>query len=318
MKAVIVETYGKPEVAQVKNVPEPVITQPRQLRIKVIASGVNSGDARLRRADPWFVRLIFGFNGPRRRILGTGFSGIVEEIGSAVSGYQVGDRVYGMTEDFMGCHAEYVVITDKTPMGKMPETMSFVDGAALPFGFTTALHFLDGIDMSHKTVFINGASGAVGTCFLQLAKERGGVVTTVTSTDNIELMNKLGADTVIDYTKTDILSLGTKYDIVIDCVNVIPVPRIHTLATKGGVIVLLSALIKEMLQSLFIKKYQVRVGSAKVTSEQFTTISSLYSSGKIHPVVDKVFDIDEIVEAYRIVDSKKKVGSIVLKIQKEQ
>lgn len=317
MKAVVVETYGGPEVAQVKDVPEPVITKPNQLRIKVMASSVNSGDARLRRADPFFVRFVFGFNGPRKRILGSSFAGVVDEVGSSVSTYKVGDRVYGMSEDFIGGHAEYLVVTNTTPMGKMPDAMSFVDAGALPFGFTTALHFLDGLTMSGKTVFINGATSAVGTCFLQLAKERGATVTAVTSGENLDFIQKLGADTVIDYTKTDVLSLGKKYDIVIDCVNVIPVSRVHTLAEKGGVIILLAGLIKEMVQSMFIRRYQVRTGPAKVTSEQFSTISSLYTEGKIHPVIDTVFVMNDIVEAYKVVDSKKKVGSVVLEIQKE-
>ncbi|MEN9551642.1 MAG: hypothetical protein RI935_19 [Candidatus Parcubacteria bacterium] len=317
MKAVIVEKYGGPEVAQVKNIEEPIITKPNQLRIKIIAAGVNSGDARLRRADPWFVRLVFGFMGPRKRILGANFSGIVEEIGANVSTYTVGDRVYGMTENFVGCHAEYLVINNTTPMGKIPEKMSYVDAAALPFGFTTALHFLEGVDLANKTVFINGASGAVGVSFLQLSKDRGALVTAVTSTDNVELMTQLGADMVFDYTKTDILSLGIKYDVVIDCVNVIPVKSIHLLTKEGGVIILLSGLIKEMLQSLFIKKYKVIIGTARVTSEQFLIISSLYTKGVIHPVINKTFTIDEVAKAYQLVDSKKKVGNVVLKIQEE-
>lgn len=314
MKAVIVKKYGGPEVAQVMDVEEPVIVNPKQLRIKVMAAGVNSGDARIRRADPWFVRLAFGLTGPRKPILGMAFSGIVEEIGGGVTKYHVGNRVYGMSEDVAGAHAEYMVIDETTPMGVMPEMMSFVDAAALPFGATTALHFLEGLDVNNKTVCINGASGAVGICFLQIAKERGATVTAITSTDNITLMTELGADMVIDYTKTDIASLATEYDVFIDCVNVIPVSCIDSLVRRGGVAILLSGLIKEMVQSLFIRKCQVRIGPAKVTSEQFTVISSLYSTGGLKPVIDKVFTMDSIVEAYRLVDSKKKVGSVVLSV----
>jgi NADPH:quinone reductase-like Zn-dependent oxidoreductase len=314
MKAVIVKTYGGPEVAQVMDVPEPVIVNPKQLRIKVMATGVNSGDARIRRADPWFVRLAFGLTGPRNPVLGMAFAGVVEEVGSEAAQYHVGDRVYGMSEEIMGAHAEHLVVNDTTPMGVMPEMMSFVDAAALPFGATTALHFLEGLDVNNKTVCINGASGAVGICFLQIAKERGAVVTAITSTDNITLMTELGADIVIDYTKTDVSSLATEYDVFIDCVNVIPVSRVDSLVRRGGVAILLSGLIKEMVQSLFIRKCQVRIGPARVTSEQFTATSSLYSTGGLKPVIDKVFTIDAIVEAYTLVDSKKKVGSVVLKV----
>ncbi len=204
MKAVIIKKYGGPEVAMLLTAPTPTITKPNQILIKVIASSVNSGDARLRRADPWFVRLIFGFTGPRKKILGVVFAGEVIAIGDSVHTYQIGNRVYGMTEDFMGCHAEYLLVTDNTPMGLIPETMTFTDAAALPFGGTTALHFLQGLDLQDKKVFINGVSGSVGLCFLQIAKARGATVIGVTSANNVELTKELGADRVIDYSQTDI------------------------------------------------------------------------------------------------------------------
>ncbi len=314
MKAVIVKKYGGPEVAQVTEVPTPQVKKPQQMLIKVIASSVNSGDARLRRADPWFVRLMFGFTGPRKRILGTVFAGEVVAVGASITTYKVGDRVYGMSENFMECHAEYVIVTNKTPMGIIPNEMSFTDAAALPFGGTTALHFLEGLSLAGKTVFINGVSGAVGVCFLQIAKARGAIVTGVTSTDNVDLIKQLGADRVIDYTAVDIFSLQEEFDVVIDCVNKIPVPRIEQFVVPGGAIILLSGLIKEMWQSRSLKKARVIIGTAKVVDEQMDELSRLYLAGTLRPVIQKTFPLSDIASAYELVDSWKKVGSVVLKV----
>ncbi len=317
MQAVIVKKYGGPEVAVVAEVPKPTITKPNQILIKVMASSVNSGDARIRRADPWFVRLAFGFTGPRQQVLGMAFAGVIEVVGTAVTSYQVGDRVYGMSEKFMGAHAEHLLVPETTPMGHMPAAMSFTDAAALPFGGTTALHFLAGLDLQGKSVFINGASGAVGVCFIQIAKARGGIVTAVTSTDNIELMQSLGAAMVLNYTKIDILSLNTEYDVVIDCVNKIPMPVIDRLVKKGGVIVPLAGLIKEMFQSRKVKKAKVRIGPAKVLSNHFDEISDLYLTGKLRPIIDSTYPLSGIVAAYTQVDSNRKVGNVVLKVSTE-
>lgn len=317
MQAVIVKKYGGPEVAIVADVPKPTITKPNQLLIKVVASSVNSGDARIRRADPWFVRLVFGLTGPKKRILGAVFAGVVEAVGSSVTGYKVGDRVYGMPESFMGGHAEYLIVTDKTPMGHVPDVMSFTDAAALPFGGTTALHFLAGLDLASKTVFINGASGAVGVCFVQLAKARGAEVTAVTSAANEAVLKSLGATTVIDYATTDVLALRGEYDVVIDCVNKIPLPVIDRLVKNGGIIIPLAGLIKEMYQSRKIKKATVRIGTAKVLPEQFVEINTLYTSGALRPVIDSVFPLRDIAAAYARVDSNRKVGCVVLQITPE-
>lgn len=314
MQAVIVKKYGGPEVAIVSEVPKPIITKPNQLLIKVMVSSVNSGDARLRRADPWFVRLIFGFTGPRKRILGAVFAGVVEAVGTGVATYRVGDRVYGMPESFMGGHAEYIVVSDTTPMGTLADTMNFIEAAALPFGGTTALHFLTGLELAGKSVLINGASGAVGVCFVQLAKLQGAMVTAVTSSNNLSLMESLGASETLDYAETDILTRGATYDVVIDCVNKIPVPKIETLVAPGGAAILLSGLIKEMWQSRKLKKAKVIIGTAKVTSAQFVELNQLFVSGALRPVVDHVFPLTEIASAYRLVDSGRKVGSVVLQI----
>jgi NADPH:quinone reductase-like Zn-dependent oxidoreductase len=219
-----------------------------------------------------------------------------------------------MPNTFMGGHAEYLIVTEVTPMGIVPDTMNFTDAAALPFGGTTALHFLSGLDLAGKTVFINGASGAVGVCFVQLAKARGAMVTAVTSAANEAVLKSLGATTVIDYVTTDILSICEEYDVVIDCVNKIPLRKIEQLVKPGGTIILLAGLIKEMWQSRKLKKGTVRIGSAKVTDTHFIQLSDLYTRGALRPVIESVFPLNEIQAAYTRVDSNRKVGSVVLDI----
>lgn len=314
MKAVIVKKYGGPEVAHVAEIPTPRITKPNQILVRVMASTVNSGDARLRRADPWFVRFVFGLRGPRRPVLGAVFAGVVEAVGKDVTTYRVGDRVYGMPENFIGSHAEYICIKDTTPLGKMPDEMSFVDAAALPFGGTTALHFLEGLELAGKTVLINGASGAVGLCFLQIVVARGAQVTAVSSTLNLSLLRELGATNVIDYTAADMMAHQATYDVVIDCVNKIPVHEIERFAQPRGTAILLAGLIKEMCQSRRLKKVSVRIGPAKVTSDQFVVLNDMYMKKQLRPIIDSEFKMNAVTDAYRVVDSGRKVGSVVLHI----
>jgi NADPH:quinone reductase-like Zn-dependent oxidoreductase len=314
MKAVIVKRYGGPEMAIVAEMPTPRISKPNQILVRVMASTINSGDARLRRADPWFVRLVFGLRGPRRPVLGAVFAGVVEAVGADVTAYRVGDRVYGMPENFIGSHAEYICIKDTTPMGKLSDEMSFTDAAALPFGGTTALHFLEGLDLAGKTMLINGASGAVGLCFLQIAVARGAQVTVVSSTPNLPLLRKLGATSVIDYTVTNIMTHEATYDVVIDCVNKIPVREIEQFANPGGTVILLAGLIKEMWQSRRLKRVKVRIGSAKVTSDQFVVMNDMYVKKQLRPIIDSEFKMNAVAAAYRVVDGGRKVGSVVLHI----
>lgn len=311
MKAVIIERYGGPEVAQVKDVPKP---QPKkgEILIRVMASAVNSGDARLRRADPWFVRLVFGFLGPRKKILGVAFAGIIEALGEGVTNAKVGDRVYGMSENFMGSHAEYMVIKASSPIGEIPTQMSFEEAAAMSFGGTTALHFLDLLDLDGKTLLLNGASGAVGTMVLQIAKMRGATVIAVTSGDNEDLMRSLGADRVIDYKKTALRELNEQFDIVFDCVNAIPINQIESLVKPKGDIVLLAALLKGFIQSRSIKQANVHIGTAKVVQEQYHQLNTMYTEGKLKPVISASYPLDRIHQAYQMVDSGRKVGSIII------
>lgn len=313
MKAAVFSDYGSPEVVSISQIDKPSI-KPNQVLIKVMASSVNSGDARLRRADPWLVRLMYGFTKPKHKVLGVVFAGVVEEVGSAVTKYSIGQRLYGLNDKFLGGHAQYVAINEDNPMGTVPENMSFTDAAALAFGGTTALHFLDGLDLKGKTILLNGASGAVGVILLQIARNRGAIITAVTSTANIELVKTLGASDVVDYKTTNINDLFTEYDIVIDCINNLGLDKSEQHVKKDGTIILISGMVKEMLFKGKIKKAKAIVETAKVTSEQYNEINELYLSGTLKPVIQEVLPLESIVKAHQIVDSWRKVGSVVITI----
>jgi NADPH:quinone reductase-like Zn-dependent oxidoreductase len=313
MKAAVFKNYGKPEVVKIEEVNKPII-KPNQVLIRVYASSVNSGDARLRRADPWLVRLMYGLVTPKHKILGVVFAGIIEEVGNDVTKYKIGQRVYGMNDKFLGGHAQYIAINEDNAMGHMPDSMSYVDAAALPFGATTALHFLSNYDLKNKTILLNGASGAVGVNIIQLAVLQGALVTAVTSTKNIELVKSLGATDVIDYTVTNLDNVNIEYDFVIDCVNNIGMDKIEKFVKKDGVIIFVAGILKEMLFKSRIKKAKAIVGTANVTNEQYDVIGELYNKGKLKPVISTTLPLERIVEAHQLVDSWRKVGTVVITI----
>ena len=312
MKAAIFNNYGSPEVVSIQEVDKPTI-KPDQILIRVHTSSVNSGDARIRRADPWLVRILYGFFKPKYPILGVVFAGEVVEVGSDVNKYKIGQRLYGLNDAFLGGHGQYIALKENNPMGVIPDSMSYIDAAALPFGATTALHFLNGLKLEGKTILLNGATSAVGTNILQIASNQGAIITGVTSTKNVELVKSLGASEVIDYSLVDLSSINKEYDIVIDCINNIGMNNIERYVKQGGVVILVSGLLKELLfAKMKIKKGKVVVGTATITDQSYEVINKMYLEGKLKPVIDSVLPLESIVEAHKIVDSWRKVGSVVI------
>jgi NADPH:quinone reductase-like Zn-dependent oxidoreductase len=201
MKAVICKEYGSPNVLNLIEVDKPS-PGPNQILIQQKATTVNSGDVRIRKADPFLVRLAFGITRPKFPILGMVVSGIVEKVGCSVTNFAPGDEVFGINEKTFGCYAEYIVVNDTIALTKKPKGTSFEDAAAIVFGGHTALHFLRKADVQKgQTILIYGASGSVGTAIIQIAKHFGAVVTAVSSKENIPLVKSLGADQAIDYVR---------------------------------------------------------------------------------------------------------------------
>src|SRR5512132_2356834 len=239
MKAAVCERYGPPEVVQIREVPTPVPADGEVL-VKAFATTVNSGDARVRalrvpRGLRLPMRLRLGLTKPKNSILGFEMAGQVEAVGKAVTRFQPGDRVVASRGFDFGCHAEHVTVAEQGAMARIPESLSYQDAVALCFGGTTSLHFFQlGKLAPGETVLINGASGAVGTMAVQLAKHLGTEVTAVCSGANADLVRGLGADHVIDYTTDDFTRNGQRYDVIMDNQGNAPYARVKGSLKPGG------------------------------------------------------------------------------------
>ena len=323
MKAIITTAYGSPDVLQLQEVEKPV-AQANEVLIKIHATAVNSGDWRVRSLEvpPGFgivVRLMFGFNRPRQPILGTVLAGTVEAVGADVTNFQPGDRVMAMDSAKMGAHAEYKTMPADAGIVPLPEELTFEEGAAIPFGGLTALYFLRDLGKIKPgdQVLINGASGAVGTAAVQLAKHFGAEVTAVNSTANAELVTSLGADHVIDYQQEDFTANGQTYDLIMDNVGNAPFARSRKALKPGGRLLAVVAGMPEMLRAVWVNttgSKKILPGTAAEKAEDLQFLAELAAEGKFKAVIGRRYSLAETAEAHRYVDSGRKRGSVVVTV----
>ncbi|RLD94866.1 MAG: NAD(P)-dependent alcohol dehydrogenase [Bacteroidetes bacterium] len=317
MKAIELTKYGAPEFLQMNEVEKPS-PKDNEILIKIHATSVSSGDARMRRADPFIIRLIFGFKRPRKHILGVVVAGEIEAIGNLVSNYNIGDQVFGSSGMNFGAHAEYVAVSEDAVLALKPSIMTYEEAAAIPFGATASMHFLRIANIQQgQKVLIYGASGALGTLAVQLAKNYGAVVTAVCSSSNVELMKSLGADKVIDYTKEDFSKNGKKYDVIFDTVGKSSLRIALRSLNKGGYLLLASAGIGTMIggsiKSMFISK-KIVSGVIKETIADMNFFKQEIEKGKLKAVIDRIYTLKQIVEAHTYVDQGHKKGNVVIAI----
>ena len=317
MKAALATAYGSPDVIRIAEVPTPSPKKDEVL-IRVHASAVNAADWRLRSANPWFVRLVFGPFKPRRAILGVVFAGEVVETGAAVTKFKKGDRLFGWTSIMgLGGHAEHIALPESGAFARMPEGMTWTDAAAIPFGFGTARHFLSKAKVGQgQRVLIYGASGAVGSAAVQLARTMGAKVTGVCSTRNVELVRSLGANEVLDYTKDDLLSHRDSFDVVFETVGKLPFKDSVSLLKTKGTIITGSEMPAQMMARAFASKggKQVTVigGTAAESAADMLHLAELWKRKEIRAVIDGTFPLERIREAHALAESGRKVGSVVI------
>ena len=317
MKAAIYTQYGSPEVLQIKEVTEPT-PKHNEIILRVKATAVNSGDWRLRKADPFAVRFIFGLIRPKINILGSVFSGEVASVGEDVKHFKVGDAVFGHTDMSLGAYAEYICLPEAGSLALKPVNISHKEAAVIPFGGVTALHFIKKATIQPgQKVLIVGASGAVGSAAIQLAKSFGATVTGVCSTSNIDWVKSIGADKVIDYTKEDFTQNDEIYDLIFDAVNTTSVARTLKSLTKNGIMILSAAGMSEMLQGLWFSMTSNRKVMTGVISHEAADIillKELIEAGKYKPIIDRTYPLEQIAEAHAYVEKGHKKGNVAIEV----
>lgn len=322
MKAIIHTKYGPPEELQLKEIEKPV-PKDSEILIKIRATTVSTSDCNIRNftfVPGLFVlptRLQFGFSKPKFNILGIDLAGEVETVGRQVKRFKEGDQVFGSSEPALGAHAEYICLPEDYAITQKPANMSFEEAAAFPVAATTALYFIreqGNIQVGDK-VLINGASGAIGTFAVQLAKNFGAEVAGVCSTANVKMVKSLDADQVIDYNKVDFTQTGQTYDVIFDAVVKSSFSRCKgSLKTNGIYLVTLptlSALVQIAWTSMVGSK-KVKNGTQVATIENLNFLRELTEAGYIKPVIDKIYPLEQTAEAFKYVEKGHKKGNVVI------
>ena len=305
MKAVICTAYGPPEVLQVRSVPDPRPGR-KEVCIRLVATAVTASDAivrglKLRGRYRPLMRIAFGWRAPRRGIIGMIASGRIESVGRDVKAFKEGDEVFGMDGFRAGTYAEKVCWPATTQLAPKPSNLNFEEAAALPYGGLLASFFLRRLKVgAGRRVLIYGASGAIGTAAVQLARHLGAEVTGVCSTGNLELVRSLGAATVIDYTKEDFTQRGERYDVIFDAVG----KRKSAQAMASSAAALASGGVAMSVDDSF----------PRTNTADLLALKQLAESGELRPVIDRVYPLDDIVEAHRYVDLGHKKGNVVITV----
>ena len=306
MKAVVCTRYGPPEVLQLKELPTPV-PRKNEVRVCISATAVTSSDCYLRglRLSPAYrimARLAIGWYAPRQPVLGLVLSGEVDSVGPDAKSFEVGDRVFGFNRHLFGTYAQYVCWPEDGLLAPRPANCTDEESAAIVYGGLLALHFLRKADVrAGQSVLVFGASGAVGTSAVQLARHLGADVTGVCSTANVDLVASLGATTVIDYTSEDFTDRAERYDLIFDAVgknkSAAALRRCRQVLAPGGACV------------------SVDDGTPKLRREDLVLLGELATTGEIRPVIDRTYALDEIVDAHRYVDNGHKRGNVVITVR---
>jgi NADPH:quinone reductase-like Zn-dependent oxidoreductase len=325
VKAVLHTHYGSPDLLELREIDKPN-PKANQILIAIRATTVSTGDCNVRnftfvtKSMRPIARLMFGLRKPwKARILGTELAGEVERAGRDVTRFKTGDRVVASTAMAGGGHAQYACVPETGAVVIKPSSLSWEEAVAIPFGANTALYFLRDrgrIRAGHELLII-GASGAIGSAAVQLAKHFGAKVTGVCSGTNVELVKSLGADTVIDYTRDDFTTNGQTYDLIFDVVGATTFDRCtHSLKPNGVFLQNIMELtdVVRALRTSITRGKKIKGGVAIANRENMTLIAELAAAETLRPVIDRIYPLERIAEAFKHVEQGHKKGNVVITV----
>ena len=319
MKAIICTKYGSPDDLKLKKIDKPT-PKDNEVLIKIHAATVNRTDCAALSGKPFIVRFFTGLFKPKHQILGTEFAGKIEAIGEKVKSFKVGDKVFGFDDAAPGSHAQYKTISENKALAIMPKKLTYHQAAASTEGSFYANNFINKVKFKKRDKFlVNGASGGIGSAVLQLLKYYGANVTAVCNTKNIKLIKSLGADRIIDYTKEDFTKDDQKYSFIFDTVGKSSFGKCKALLKSGGIYI--SSELGFMAQNIFLalftpifRKKKVIFPMPKDCRGSVILIKKLIEKGKYKAVIDKKYPLEQIVEAYKYVETGQKTGNVVITV----
>lgn len=320
MKAVIRYNYGNPDNILIEEMPKPK-PKPKEVLIKVKATTVNRTDCGVISGEPYIFRFFVGWPKPRTPILGTDFAGLVEEVGSQVSGFKVGDKVWGFNDNGIPSQAEYMVYKEDGNILKIPDGFGFAEAVASAEAAHYAINFLKPLKLQKDSkVLVNGATGGIGSAMVQILLAKGLEVVATANTKNMDLIQGLGVSRVIDYEKEDFTKLNETFDVVFDSVGKSSFGKCKGILKENGKY--LSSELGPGSENLYLPlKTKIKGGKRVIfplptdIKGSMTTIKELMEKGKFRPVIDRSYPMEKAAEAYRYVASGQKTGNVILDIE---
>jgi NADPH:quinone reductase-like Zn-dependent oxidoreductase len=319
MKAIVYTKYGPPEVAKLMEVPKPM-PKDNEVLVKVYSSTVNRTDSGFRSAEYFISRFWSGLLRPKNKILGCEFAGVLEEIGQRVTTFKKGDKVFGFNDKTFGGHAEYLTIAETDAVATIPEGFSFDEAAAISEGAHYALVDIKAAKVERgQNVLVYGATGAIGSAAVQLLKHFGAIVTAVCNTKNVALVKSLGADTVIDYQTQDFTQTEDTFEFIFDAVGKSSFGQCKPLLNEKGIYI--STELGKNGENIIYALTTPLWGGKKllfpiptITKQDVLFLKELAQNGEFKPTIDRKYKLDQIVEAYKYVESGQKTGNVVIKL----
>lgn len=317
MRAITYTKYGPPEVVKLTEVAKPVPKE-NEVLIKVYATTVNRTDCGFRSAEYFISRFFSGLFKPNLQILGNEFAGEIEAIGKNVSSFIIGDKVFGYNDTRFGAHAEYMTIAENDSITTMPDGLTYEQAAPICEGGHYALCDIRAAKVKNgQNVLVNGATGAIGSAAVQLLKHFGANVTAVSGTKNTELVKSLGADLVIDYTKQDFTLIDKTFDFIFDAVGKSSYGKCKPLLNERGIYI--STELGKNSENILLALTTPFLGGKKllfplptINKKDVVFLKELVETGKYKPVIDRKYRLEQILEAYKYVETGQKTGNVVI------